>query len=405
MTRHTVVCSSVMFAALIAAPAASAQDVLIRGARLYTMTGQGVIEQADVLIQGGKIAGVGPSVQAPRGVRTIEGRGLHVMPGMIDLHSHMATQDERGDGSDRHERGQRVNTALRILDSVNPQYRWLRSALEGGVTVLHVMPGSNAAFGGQTVVIKSVPKATVDEMLLKRQAGMKMSMAATRGTGTSEMREWFTKGQEYIAKWERWEKGGRKGREPKRDLQLEGIAMQLKGELVTHTHAQTALEMQYALKMKREFGLDVVLQHAFDGWKMIDDVKNAGVGVSYGPIVHSFANDSFYAPGLLAKAGVKVALNMDSASDFQRHLLHEAQICVRFGMDRMEALKAVTSNAAELLKIEDRVGSIAVGKDGDVVVLDGDPLSTFSHVVYTVVDGKIEYERPTQPARLGTGGQ
>ena len=196
MTRHTVVCSSVMFAALIAAPAASAQDVLIRGARLYTMTGQGVIEQADVLIQGGKIAGVGPSVQAPRGVRTIEGRGLHVMPGMIDLHSHMATQDERGDGSDRHERGQRVNTALRILDSVNPQYRWLRSALEGGVTVLHVMPGSNAAFGGQTVVIKSVPKATVDEMLLKRQAGMKMSMAATRGTGTSEMREWFTKGQE-----------------------------------------------------------------------------------------------------------------------------------------------------------------------------------------------------------------
>jgi imidazolonepropionase-like amidohydrolase len=161
--------------------------------------------------------------------------------------------------------------------------------------------------------------------------------------------------------------------------------------------------MQYALKMKREFNLDVVLQHAFDGWKMIDDIKNAGVGVSYGPIIYSFANDSVYAPGLLATAGVKVALNMDSASDFQRHLLHEAQICVRFGMDRTEALKSVTSNAAELLKIDDRVGSLAPRKDGDVIVLDGDPLSTFSHVLYTIVDGKIEYERP-KAARTDTGG-
>ncbi len=403
MMRRCMCAAAAVLAACVAlAPEAAAQDVLIRGARIYTMTDTGVLDRGDVLITGGRIAAVGAKVDAPAGIRTIEGSTLHVMPGLIDLHSHMATQDERGGGSDRHERGQRVNTALRILDSVNPQYRWLRSALEGGVTVLHVMPGSNAAFGGQTVVIKTVPRATVDEMLVRRTAGMKMSMAATRGTGTSEMREWFTKGQEYRDKWNQWEKGGRSGRQPKRDLQLEGIGMQLSHELVTHTHAQTALEMQYALKMQREFGLDLVLQHAFDGWKMIDDIKAAGVGVSYGPIVYSFANDSFYTPGLLAKAGVKVALNMDSASDFQKHLLHEAQICVRFGMDRMEALRAVTSNAAELLKIDDRVGSIAVGKDGDVIVLDGDPLSTFSRVLVTIVNGSVEFER-AKPLQPGSG--
>jgi imidazolonepropionase-like amidohydrolase len=402
-TRTVIVAIVVVLA--LAPGLAAAQDVLIRGARIYTMTGQGVIEPGDVLVQGGKIAAIGASLPAPRGIRIIEGRGIQVMPGLIDLHSHMATQDERGGGSDRHERGQRVNTALRILDSVNPQYRWLHAALEGGVTVLHVMPGSNAAFGGQTVVIKSVPKATVDEMLVKRTAGMKMSMAATRGTGTSEMREWFTKGQEYIAKWDRWEKSGHKGPEPKRDLQLEGVAMQLKRELVTHTHAQTALEMEYALKMKREFGLDLVLHHAFDGWKIVDDIKNAGVGVSYGPVVYSFANESYYTPGLLAKAGVKVTLNMDSASDFQRHLLHEAQICVRFGMERIDALKAVTINGAELLKIDDRVGSLAPGKDGDLVVFDGDPLSTFAHVLYTIVDGKIAYERPRQASPGSQGAR
>ena len=169
--------------------------------------------------------------------------------------------------------------------------------------------------------------------------------------------------------------------------------MQLTGELVTHTHASTALDMQYSLRMKREFGLELVLQHAFDAWKMIDDIKDAGVGVSYGPITYRGPNDSFYGPGLLAKAGVKVALNMDSASDFQKHLLHAAQICVRFGMDRLDALKAVTINPAELVHIDDRVGSLEVGKDGDLVILDGDPLSTFSHVLYTIVEGEVVYER------------
>jgi imidazolonepropionase-like amidohydrolase len=287
-----------------------------------------------------------------------------------------------------------VNTALRILDSVNPQYGWLESALEGGVTVLLVTPGSNATYGGQIVIIKTVPKPTVEEMLLSRAPAMKMSMAATRGTGTSEMREWFTKGQEYLEKWKRWEENGKEGPEPKRDLQLEGIAKQLTGEFVTHMHAQTAIEMQYALKMAREFNLVANIEHGFDGWKMIDDIKKSGVNITYGPMIYPFANDALYTPGLLAKAGVKVALTMDSASDFEKHHLHHAQIAVRFGMEPMDALKAITINPAEMLRVDDRVGSLAPGKDGDVVVLDGDPLSTFSHVLYTVVEGRIAYQRP-----------
>jgi len=372
---------------------AYSQDVLIRGGHVLTMAEEGTLENGGVLIQDGKIAQVGTSIPAPQGIRIIEGKGYYVLPGLIDAHSHMTTQDERGGGSDRHEFGQRVNTGLRILDSVNPQYGWLPSALEGGVTVLLVTPGSNATYGGQIVIIKTVSKPTVDDMLLEPNGGMKMSMAATRGTGTSEMREWFTKGQEYQAKWERWEANGREEPQPERDLQLEGIAKQLTGEFMTHIHAQTAIEMQYALKMAREFNLVANIEHGFDGWKMIDDIKASEVNITFGPMIYPFANDALYTPGILVKEGIKVALTMDSASDFQKHHLHHAQIAVRFGMDPMDALEAITIHPAEMLNIDDRVGSLVAGKDGDVVVLDGDPMSTFTHVLYTIVDGEIAYER------------
>lgn len=371
----------------------AAQDVLIRDATVYTMAGRGILEGGDVLIRDGKIVEVGTSISAPRGVQVIEGEGRYVLPGLIEAHSHIATQDERGGGSDRHEQGQRVNTGLRILDSVNPQYKWLTTALEGGVTVLLVTPGSNATYGGQIVVIKTPPKPTVEEMLLKVDGQTKMSMAATMGTGTSEMREWFQKGQEYLAKWERWEEGDMEGPEPARDLQLEGIAKQLTGEVVTHIHAQTAIEMQYALKMAREFGLTVNIEHGFDGWKMIEDIKASGVNITFGPMIYGFANYALYTPGILAREGVKVALTMDSASDFQKHHLHHAMIAVRYGMDPMDALRSVTIVPAEMLGVDDRVGSLEEGKDGDVVILDGDPMSTFTHVLYTIVDGEIVYDR------------
>lgn len=373
---------------------AGAQDLLIRGARVYTMAQQGILEEGDVLIRHGRIEAVGPSLTAPDGVPVLEARGRYVLPGLIDAHSHIATQDERGGGSDRHERGQRVNTGLRILDSVNPQYKWLHAALEGGVTVLLVTPGSNATFGGQIVVIKTPPKPTVEEMLLKAEGHTKMSMAATMGTGTAEMREWFQKGREYLARWQRWEEGGREGPEPVRDLQLEGIAKQLTGEFLTHIHAQTAIEMQYALKMAREFGLRVNIEHGFDGWKMLEDLKASGVTVTFGPMIYAFANEALYTPGILAREGIMVALTMDSASDFQKHHLHHAQIAVRYGMDPMEALRSVTIVPAEILGVEDRVGSLEEGKDGDVVILDGDPMSTFTNVLFTIVDGRIAYQRP-----------
>ena len=373
---------------------ACAQDILIRGATVYTMAGQGILEGGDVLIRDGKIVEVGSSISPPRGVQVIEGEGRYVLPGLIEAHSHIATQDERGGGSDRHEQGQRVNTGLRILDSVNPQYKWLTTALEGGVTVLLVTPGSNATFGGQIVVVKTPPKPTVEEMLLRIDGQTKMSMAATMGTGTSEMREWFQKGREYLAKRERWEAGDREGPEPARDLQLEGIVKQLTGEVVTHIHAQTAIEMQYALKMAREFGLTVNIEHGFDGWKMVEDIQASGVSITFGPMIYGFANYALHTPGILARAGVSVALTMDSASDFQKHHLHHAMIAVRYGMDPMDALRSVTIVPAEMLGVDERVGSLEVGKDGDAVILDGDPMSTFTKVLFTIVDGEVVYQRP-----------
>lgn len=370
----------------------AAQDLLIQNATVYTMGPRGVIEGGDVLIRKGKIVEVGQDLSAPSGVEVMDGSGNYVLPGLIDAHSHIATQDERGGGSDRHEQGQRVNTGLRILDSVNPQYQWLNAALEGGVTVLLVTPGSNATYGGQIVVIKTPPKPTVEEMLLKVNGQTKMSMAATMGTGTAEMREWFQKGKEYLARWERWEAGDQEGPPPTRDLQLEGIARQLTGEFTTHIHAQTAIEMQYALKMAREFGIRVNIEHGFDAWKMLDDIKAAEVTITFGPMIYAFANEALYTPGILAREGVPVALTMDSASDFEKHHIHHAQLAVRYGMDPMEALRSITIVPAEILGVEDRVGSLEVGKDGDAVILDGDPMSTYTHVLYTIVEGEVVFE-------------
>ncbi len=381
----------VAFGFSLAAPAA-AQDLLVRGARVLTMGEAGTIDGGEVLVRDGRVSAVGRELDAPAGVRELAGEDWVIMPGMIDCHSHMTTQLERGGGSDRHERGQRVNSGLRILDAVNPSYGWLvPGALAGGVTTLHVMPGSNAPFGGQTLLLKAVEKPTVEEMLVREPVGMKMSMGATRGTGTSEMREWFIRGQEYL------EDPGR------RDLQLEGIGKQLTRELQTHTHAQTAIEMQYALKMARRFGLELVLHHAFDGWKIAGDIQRQDdVAVCFGPIVHSFANEHLWTPGMLADLGVRVALNMDSASSFQRHLLHSVQIAIRYGMDPMEGLRSVTMNPAEMLGVADRLGSLEPGKDGDLVILDGDPLSTFTNVLYTVVEGEVVYDR-AEHGDLGVG--
>jgi imidazolonepropionase-like amidohydrolase len=390
---------AVLFLLLLGAMPLAAQDILIRDATVYTMGPQGILEGGDVLIQSGKIVEVGLSISPPPGVEIIEGAGRVVLPGLIDAHSHISTQDERGGGSDRHEQGQRVNTGLRILDSVNPQYRWLNSALEGGVTVILVTPGSNATYGGQIVVVKTPPKASVEEMLLRVNGQTKMSMAATMGTGTSEMRQWFQRGKEYLAKWEAWEASDKEGTPPTRNLQLEGIAKQLTGEFVTHIHAQTAIEMQYALKMAREFGLKVNIEHGFDGWKMLDDIKASGVSITFGPMIYGFANEALYTPGILAREGVKVALTMDSASDFEKHHMHHAQIAVRYGMEPMDALRSITIIPAEMLGVEDRVGSLEVGKDGDVVIMDGDPMSTFTHILFTIVDGEIAYQAPGAEAK------
>jgi imidazolonepropionase-like amidohydrolase len=151
--------------------------------------------------------------------------------------------------------------------------------------------------------------------------------------------------------------------------------------------------MEYALRMRREFGLNLVLHHAFDGWTIADDIVAAGVPVCYGPIVHSFADENLRTPGVLSRRGVKVSSNMDSASDFQKHLRHAALIAIRYGMDPMEALRAITVNPAEMLGVSDRLGALAAGMDGDLVILSGDPLSTFSNVLYTVVDGRVVYTR------------
>ena len=396
--------------------------IAITNGKVMTIT-QGTLEQGTVLVEGGRIVALGESVQIPEDAQIYDAAGKVVMPGLIDAHCHVGIfPDGIGWGNaDGNETIDPVTPHLRALDAVHPEDMAFQELLEAGVTTVATGPGSANLIGGQWICIKTPPGPNIEKMIVKNPIGMKMAlgenpkrvygeqrkMPATRMGNAAALRAALVDSQNYLERWARYESDLAKAREngedaelpkpPDRDLRLEALGKVLSREIKARIHAHRADDILTAIRIGEEFGLDFSIEHATEGYKIADVLAAKGVPVIAGPILFSRTKYELRGmtprnPGILAKAGVKVAIQTDESSAV-KYLAINAALAVREGMPEEEALKAITINAAEIIGVEDRVGSLEVGKDADIVVFSGHPFDYRTVAELVLVDGQVAHTR------------
>lgn len=370
-----------------------------------------------LVVQHGKIVAVGPAgTPIPSGatVRGISGRVL--MPGLVDTHSHVGAV-AGGDGSSP------IQPEVRVLDALDVRDPSLHRARAGGITTVNVMPGSGHLVSGQTLYLKLRDGRSVDDLLLTNRqgrvaGGLKMAngtnsrrdppFPGTRGKSAALVREKFVAAQDYLAKIERAK--GDAAKLPPRDLTLETLGEVLAGDRIVQHHTHRHDDILTVLRLQKEFGFKVVLHHVSDGWKVANEIAAAKVPCSVilidSPGGKLEARDvDWKTGGVLEKAGVVVGFHTDDPVTDSRLFLRSAAFAVRSGMSREGALRGVTLAGATMLDLQDRVGSLEVGKDADFILLSGDPLSVYSHVLETWIEGTKVFDRADPKDRLiATGG-
>ncbi len=394
-------------------------DVLaITGATVLTMAGE-TIENGTVVVRDGRIARVGSGVRPPGGAHVIDAEGGYVIPGIIDAHSHIATAGGVNEGS------LAVTAMVRIEDVVDPTDIAIYRALAGGVTTINVLHGSANPIGGQNQVLKLRWGQDADGMRFEgAPPGIKFALGenpkrsrsfgpgprrypATRMGVLDVIREAFTEAAEYRNAWARHraaEAAGERSRPPARDLELEALVEILEGERLVHAHSYRADEILQLLRLAEELGFRIAtLQHVLEGYRVADEIAAHGAGASTFSDWWAYKVEAFEAiphnAALMTDRGVLSSINSDDAEEM-RHLNHEAAKSVKWGgLSDEQALALVTINPAKQLGIDDRVGSIEVGKDADLVVYDRHPLSSYAVVQTTLVDGKVYFDRELDGVR------
>ena len=403
--------------------------IAIVNGTVITIT-QGTLKSGTVLLEDGHIVAVGKEIEVPQEAVVYDATDKVVMPGMIDAHCHIGLfADGIGwEHSDGNETTDPITPHLRALDAVNPGDPAFKELVQAGVTTVLTGPGSANLIGGQWICLKTVPKPTVDQMVLLEPAGMKMALGenpkrvyggqkkapSTRMGNAAALRAALVDAQNYMEKWRRYRadlqeyeakhaKGDEKTKEPtlpERDLKMEALGKVLRREIKARVHAHRADDMLTAIRIAAEFDLDLTLEHATEGYKIADILAEKGIPVTAGPILFSrikyeLKDMTPTNPGLMAKAGVKVAIQTDEMSAV-KYLSINAALAVREGMPVDEALKAVTIHPAEIIGVSDRVGSLQVGKDADVVVFSGHPFDYRTVAELVFVDGQVVYQREEQ---------
>ncbi len=383
------------------------QSVLLKNATVWTCGKAGILKQADVLISGGKIAAVGQNLSNKADV-TIDATGKHVAPGIIDEHSHIAIDGGVNEGTHA------VTAEVRIGDVLDPDDISIYRQLAGGVTSSHLLHGSANPIGGQLQLIKLRWGADADEIKFQNFDGtikfalgenVKQANWGERFTtrypqtrmGVEEiMRDGFQAALEY----EKQMKAGEKGNAlpPRRDIQLETLLEIIRGKRFIHCHSYVQSEILMLIRLAEEFGFKVnTFTHILEGYKVAKEMSVHGVGGSSFADWWDYKFEVYDAipqnPAIMHEQGVTVAINSDDG-EMARRLNQEAGKSVKYGgVTEEEALKFVTLNPAKLLRVDDRVGSIEVGKDADIVLWTGNPLSNFSRVEQTYVDGRKYFDR------------
>jgi imidazolonepropionase-like amidohydrolase len=403
---------------LIVAPAAGAEPIAFVGARVIPIAG-GEIERGVVVIEDGRIVVVGAEgeVAIPAGAEVRDLAGKVLMPGLVDTHSHLG----RGSGGDR---SSALHPDARMLDAIDVAAGNFWKARAGGITTINVMPGSGHLMSGQTVYLKPrLAGHDVADYLLctgpegRICGGLKMAngtnsqrdkpFPGTRAKSAAMVRELWVAALDYRAKVERAK--GDPSKLPPRDLGKEALLEVLDGERIVHHHTHRHDDVVTVLRIAEEFGYRPVLHHVSEAWKVADVIAAAGAPCSI--IAIDSPGGKHEAIDLLPKngaalesAGVDVAFHTDDSITDSRHFLRSAALAVRAGMSRAKALEAMTLAGARMLGLEGRVGSLAPGRDADLVVLSGDPLSAYTQVEETWIEGTRVYDRATD-GRYATGGE
>jgi imidazolonepropionase-like amidohydrolase len=397
-------------AVLPPAPAA----IVIQNATILTVS-HGTIEHGSILLVNGKIAEVGQSVHAPKDAQVIDGTGQFVMPGIVDCHSHIAVDGSVNEGSIS------VSSIANIAEVLNPDDISIYRDLAGGVTTANVLHGSANSIGGQTQVIKlrwgqpavklpfegALPgiKFALGENPKRSNfsiPGQPKRYPATRMGVEETIRGAFTEALDYQRTWVDYNKRVSAGEKnlipPRRDLRLEPLVEVLEGKRYVHAHCYREDEILMLLRVAKEFGFKVrTLQHVLEGYKVADEIAASGAGASTFSDWWSYKVEAYeaipYNAALLTHRGVIVSVNSDDAAE-ATHLNQEAAKSIKFGgLTHDEAVKLVTLNPAIQLGIDQRVGTIDVGKDGDLVIYNHDPMSVYAVVQKTLVDGRVYFDR------------
>lgn len=377
----------------------------IKDAKLLTITHG--IQNGTVLIDGeGKIVAVG-QVEIPDGTKVIDGKGKVVAPGFIDAHGHAGVYEEGlgFEGSDGNEMVDPVTPHLRALDAINPHEEGILDALKSGVTAMCVLPGSANVIGGQGVVVH-LHGNTVEEMIIEEVGGLKIAFGenpkrvysgqkkspSTRMATAALLRENLVKATNYMAKLEKAKEDPDKTVE--RDLKMEVLVRALKREIPVRAHAHRADDIMTALRIAKEFNLDISIEHCTEGHKIIKQLKEAGVWAIVGPTISNRSKVelkelSFDTLKILYEGGIPLAITMDHPVVPVGYMPTAAAYAVKAGLPYEEALKAMTINPAKILGIADRYGSIEEGKMADLVLWSGDPLDIQSKVEKVLIHGEV----------------
>jgi imidazolonepropionase-like amidohydrolase len=381
------------------------------GAALIPIEGD-EIETGTLVIEKGKIVAVGPAteVQIPDDAEKIDVAGKVIMPGLICTHSHIGGSGSLGgaDGSGP------IQPGVRIYDSLNVHDSGFKRAVAGGLTTLNIMPGSGHLISGQTVYVKlrlnPKPKK-IDDFFITDDSGtalggLKMAngtnsmrdppFPGTRGKSAFLVREQYIKAREYHDKIVR--AGDDPEKMPARDLNLETLVEAMQGKRIVHHHTHRHDDIMTVLRLSQEFHFPVVLHHVSDGWKVAEEIAQAKTPCSVividspgGKLEARYLR--FETGAILEKQGVLVAFHTDDWITDSRVFRRSAALAVRAGMSRAGALKALTLAGAEMLALQDRIGSLTPGKDADFAILDGDPLSVYCKTLETWVDGVRVFDR------------
>lgn len=387
--------------------------ILIKNGLVKTMAGED-IENGQVLLDGDKIAAVGKEVNAPADAQVIDAAGCIVAPGFVEGHCHIGLDEEAigFEGDDYNEMTDPVTPQMRGIDGLNPMDEAFFDAYSHGVTTAVTGPGSANVVGGTFLAVKLCGKR-VDNMVVKNPVAMKIAfgenpkrcyggaqkkMPLTRMGTAALLRELLVKAQNYREEMDAYEADPQNNKKPTYDCKLHAMLPVMRKEIPLKSHAHRADDIFTSLRIAKEFDLDITLDHCTEGHLIADELEKEGKGCLVGPTFGAkskfeLKNKCWDTPKAMVEHGLKTAIITDAPVIPLKYLPLCAGLAINAGLDEQEAWKAVTINPAVITGIADRVGSLEVGKDADVVIYKGNPLTDLQYTTkYTLINGQIVYQ-------------